>query len=141
MGRPRSLLAQSGFTLVELLMVMVIIGLLAAIVIPMFFNQREKASDAAAKSTARGAETAIEAYATNEESYEGADPAALHAIDPTVPAGMPLAIGPTTNRTYELSVESRSGSLFRIERLASGVMDFQCAPAGTGGCDADGRWD
>lgn len=39
----------SGFTLVELLVVMIIIGVLAAIAVPVFINQRAKAHDAAVK--------------------------------------------------------------------------------------------
>ena len=64
---------EEGFTLVELLVVMLILGLLAAIAIPSFFNQRDKARDADAKSAARTAQTAIETYATdNNGQYTGA---------------------------------------------------------------------
>ena len=61
---------EKGFTLVELLVVMLILGLLAAIAIPSFFNQRDKARDADAKEQVRTAQTAIETYATdNQGSY------------------------------------------------------------------------
>src|SRR5213594_2883728 len=107
--RQRMAREESGFTLVELMVVMLILGLLAAIAIPAFFNQRDKARDSQAKVYARTAETAMAAYATaNGGAYTGADRAALVDEESTlngstmadadivVPAGAP----DTTNKSY-----------------------------------------
>ncbi len=58
--------ADSGFTLVEILVVMLIIGLLAAIAVPSFLGQRDKAHDASAKTSVRTAATAIETFRTDQ---------------------------------------------------------------------------
>ena len=50
---------ESGFSLVEILVVIVIIGLLAAIAIPIFMNQRKKANDATLISDVRNAATVV----------------------------------------------------------------------------------
>lgn len=68
--------AEDGFTLVELLVVMLIIGLLAAIAIPAFFNQTAKARDSSAKSDVRHLVEAVEACRAEASSYSDCDTAA-----------------------------------------------------------------
>src|SRR3954471_11214368 len=93
---------ESGFTLVELLVVMLILGLLAAIAIPAFFNQRDKAHDSQAKVYDRTAETAMETYATDHQgSYDsdnagGATVTALKTIEPTLNGATNLTVAPAT---------------------------------------------
>src|SRR6266511_702901 len=52
----------TGFTLVEILVVIAVIGLLVAIAIPQFMTYRSEAIDAEMKSDLRNAAIAIEAY-------------------------------------------------------------------------------
>lgn len=55
---------EKGFTLVELLVVVLIIGILAAIAIPFFLNQRTSAWEGQVTSDIKNAVTAAETYAT-----------------------------------------------------------------------------
>ncbi len=60
-----------GFTLIELLVVIIIIGILAAIAIPIFLNQRKKATEASMKSDARTVATSMETAFTDVQNYPG----------------------------------------------------------------------
>ena len=135
---------EEGFTLVELLVVMLILGLLAAIAIPSFFAQREKAKDADAKAAARTAQTAIETYATDHNgSYAAADTAALVAIEPTLSdVGARLTVPTATATGYSVKVNSEvSGHEFTITRTGSGTTSQTCIPTtGAGGCPSGGNW-
>ena len=62
---------QAGFTLIELLVVIIIIAILAAIAIPMYLGQRQKARDANVKSDLYSAAVAEFTYYVDNTSYSG----------------------------------------------------------------------
>jgi type IV pilus assembly protein PilA len=135
---------ESGFTLVELLVVMLILGILAAIAIPSFFNQRDKGTDAQAKADVRTAQTAIETYSTdNGGDYTGATPAILVGYEDTLSstgARLTVPAAGATNYTVSVASETTPAHTFTITRNAGGTIDQTCLPVGEGGCPTDGTW-
>ncbi|MBA3742086.1 prepilin-type N-terminal cleavage/methylation domain-containing protein [Sporichthya sp.] len=73
-----------GFTLIELLVVIIIIGILAAIAIPIFLNQRKKATDASMKSDTRSIATQVETFYTDDQTYPVALNISTAGTAPTV---------------------------------------------------------
>jgi type IV pilus assembly protein PilA len=131
---------QGGFTLIELLVVILIIGILAAIAIPSFLSQKNKAYDAGAKELARTAETTIETYATDHNGeYTGLNgaggPKILHEYEATIPETEAAANGgawisniTATATTYSVTATAaNTKDTFTIARNAEGEVSRTCA--------------
>lgn len=138
----RRMSEERGFTLIELLVVILIIGILAAIAIPSFLSQKDKAGDASAKSFARNMQTAQETYFTDNNRYANAL-ADLQTIEQAlneVPntARPPTAVGGAD--TFTVTATSAKEVVYTIARDRDGRIARTCAPISTGGCNAGGRW-
>jgi type IV pilus assembly protein PilA len=139
----RAMCKQDGFTLIEILVVVLIIGILAAIAIPSFLGQTARASDAAAKTQIGTLQTAMKEFATdNSGSYKGATLAKLQAIEPTLKdetTAVAKEVAGATATNFEIESEAAgSNDVYKLTS-SNGEVTRSCTPVDAGGCKG-GSW-
>jgi len=76
--------AEDGFTLIELMVVVLIIAILIAIAVPTFLGARQRAADRAAQSDLRNGYTSAKVIYSDNESFSGATATALNSAEPSI---------------------------------------------------------
>jgi len=73
---------RAGFTLIELMIVVVVIGLLAAMAIPNYMNMQNHAKEASTKSNAHTVQLAVEDFSVRNDGLYSTNPADLTPLLP-----------------------------------------------------------
>jgi type IV pilus assembly protein PilA len=129
-----------GFTLIELMVVVLIIAILIAIAIPTFLGLRERAQDRAAQAELRDGLTAAKAFYTDDETYDGFDDAMAESIEPSLNwAGGEPDIETAAGDVVRLTEASESGTVFCIQDDAgtTGYGEGATVAAAVSACDGD----
>jgi type IV pilus assembly protein PilA len=113
---------EQGFTIIELLVVIIIIGILLAIAVPSYLGFRDRAANNAAKENLRDALPAAETYYADHGTYSGMDTDALLAIDSRVSPS--LTVVATGTSTYCLK-DSVSGKTWSVAGPSPSGADFR----------------
>ena len=120
----------SGFTLIELIIVMTIIGLLTAIAIPSYLKSVQKAREAVLREDLHTMRSAIDSYTVDREQ-------APQGLEDLVQAGYlkSVPLDPMTNRA-DTWMTSQSDTLTSISETQGGVDDVHSGAQSLG---SDGK--
>jgi type IV pilus assembly protein PilA len=99
----------AGFTLLELIIVVAVLGILVAIALQQFQLHRARAVDASMRSDLKNAALAMESYYSEFLSYPGTE-AAILLVGYRKTNGVSLAINVTTPSTFTLTASRPHGS-------------------------------
>ena len=136
---------EAGFTLIELMVVVLIIAILIAVLIPTFVGAKQRAQDRGAQSSLHNGLTAAKIVYSDRGDYTLATVATLSGVEPSLTwvaaasastGPNALSVDPASTSYVVLAARSNSGTCFFLsDDASSGGAGVQYAQAG-GSCTA-----
>jgi len=138
----RSRREEEGFTLIELMVVVLIIAILIAIAIPTFLGARSRAQDRQAQSNLRNAVSAAKTVFADNQDYADATTTALAGVEPSLTFQSSTTVSDTPKKISVLVADqdatiAGSDTIYLVAKSESGscyaVRDIQTASAASVG--------